>query len=117
GYPDFAPALAGLARADMLQGKPEEAIKQATRAFQALPLPEYSALLGDVYAVSGKAAKAKTYYTLTQAGYDAISKRGTNVDLERAKFLLEHDLDPALALALAEGVYKQRQTIYAADAL
>ncbi len=116
-YPDFGPALAGLARVAMAQGKPEEAIKQASRAFEVLPLPEHSALLADIYGASGDTVKAKTYETLTQAGYDAIAKGGTNVDLERSKFLSEHDLDPALALMLAENVYKQRQTVYAADAL
>jgi tetratricopeptide (TPR) repeat protein len=116
-YPNSAAATAGVARAAAFAKDYPEAEKQALAAFELQPLPEYSALLGDIYMLMDKPAKAELYYTLTEAGYDGIAAAGTNVDLERAKFLAERGRDPALALKLAMAVHAERPTIYSADVL
>ncbi len=116
-FPSFAPALAGLARTDMLLGKPDDARTHAKEAIALLPLPEYPALLGDIEASQGNTGQAAAQFTLVQIGYDAITQRGTNVELERTRFLVDHDLDLPAALERARAVYADRPTIYAADLL
>ncbi len=116
-YPNSAAATAGLAKAAAFAKDYPEAEKQALAAFELQALPEYSALLGDIYMLMDKPAKAELYYTLTEAGYDGIAAAGTNVNLERAKFLAERGRDPAKALTLAKAVHAERPTIYAADVL
>ncbi len=116
-YPDFAPALAGKAKV-ALKNKDTAAAKiHLERALDILPLPEYASLLGDMYAAEGNTQKAAVYFRLVEVGFDRIAQSGTNVDLERAKFLLEHDRNLALAHELALRVYASRPTIYAADVL
>ncbi len=116
-YPDFAPALAGLARIEMARGNTDKARDYAQRIVNVLPLPEYAALLGDIEFVSGNSAKATLLYGAVAKGFDAIAARGTNVELERAKFLAERGLDTQDNLARARAVYANRPTIFAADTL
>lgn len=114
---EYPPALAGKARLLMTQGKTDEALEAAEKAAKALPLPEYYTLLADIAAATGNDSKRDTYLTVVEAGYDGIAKSGTNIDLERAKFLLDHDRDLPHALALAQKSYDERNTIYTADTL
>ncbi len=117
-FPDFAPALAGKARSEIEQHKyTETAIDSVNRAITLLPLPEFAALLGDIYQFEGNTAKANAQYTLVTIGYEEIAKSGVNVSLEQIRFLVEHDLSLASALVSARAVYAERKTIYAADTL
>lgn len=116
-YPDFAPALAGLARIEMARGNADKARDYAQRIVNALPLPEYAALLGDIELASGNNAKATLLYGAVSKGFDAIAARGTNVELERARFLAERGLDTQANVARARAVYADRPTIFAADTL
>jgi tetratricopeptide (TPR) repeat protein len=67
--------------------------------------------------VSGDAAGAKRHYTLVTLGYEALAKDGTNVELEQARFLVEHGLELPTALQSAMKLYEERGTIYVADTL
>ncbi|NOS67731.1 MAG: tetratricopeptide repeat protein [Candidatus Peribacteraceae bacterium] len=116
-YPDSAPALAGLAKIAAFEKDFVTAQRQAETAFTMFGLPEYSALLGDIHSLMGNTEKADLYYALTDAGYEAIAKTGTNVDLERGKFLADHGRNLPLALELGKKVYGVHPTIYAADLL
>jgi tetratricopeptide (TPR) repeat protein len=115
--PHYAPALAGLAKVAMTKVDIAEGKKLAQAAFDVLPLPEYATLLGDIALVEGNAAKAATSFALVRAGYDQIAMGGTDVELERARFLVDHDLDLDTIVAKARAVYDKRPTIYAADTL
>lgn len=116
-YNNYAPAIAGLAKVALAKKDYPKALENAQKAFAILPLPEYAALLGDVYTAMGETDKAASQYTLTKIGYAQIAAAGTDVRLERARFLAEHDMDLEEALALAREVYDERPTIYAADVL
>jgi tetratricopeptide (TPR) repeat protein len=116
-YADYPPALAGKARVAMAMNKPKDALAFAQKAFTLQPLPDYAALVGDIMQVSGDAAGAKRHYTLVTLGYEALAKDGTNVELEQARFLVEHGLELPTALQSAMKLYEERGTIYVADTL
>ncbi len=116
-YPGHAAATAGLAKLELFRGHEEKARELAQSVVDALPLPEYVALLGDIETMAGNADKAAVYYKLVQVGYDRIAAAGTNVELERAKFLAERGLDLKANQERAKAVYADRPTIYAADVL
>ncbi len=118
-YPGYAPALAGLARVEMASGigNADAALVYAERAQESLALPEYAALLGDIHAAKGDAKKAAAQFTLVQLGYQQIAASGTDVELERVKFLLDHALETGSLVTQARAVYADRPTIFTADAL
>jgi tetratricopeptide (TPR) repeat protein len=116
-YPRFAPALAGRARAAMELGHADTAAAFAQQATEVLALPEYPALLGDIKEARGDHAGAQAQYALVSIGYDAIAKSGTDVSLERSRFLADHHLELDQALTDARATYAARPTIFAADVL
>jgi tetratricopeptide (TPR) repeat protein len=116
-YPDFAPAVAGLAKVAMAQDDPAKAKIHAERAMELMPLPEYAALLGDIYLKENNPQKAAVQFTIVKAGYQLIASGGTNVELERITFLVDHDMDLDSIVEQARAVYAERPTIYAADLL
>lgn len=116
-YPGFAPALAGLAKIEMARGNTDKAREYAQKAVDALPLPEYVTLLGDIESAAGNSDKAGAYYTLVEVGYNRIAQSGINVELERARFLNERGRDLKPNLERARAVYADRHTIFAADVL
>jgi tetratricopeptide (TPR) repeat protein len=114
-YPNYAPALAGKAKAAMALGKTDDAKQYATDAFTRLPLPEYSALLGDIAAYGEDAAGAARWYALTDIGYDELAKSGTDVSFEKTKFRVDRGIKIAEILPDAKRLYEERSTIYGAD--
>jgi tetratricopeptide (TPR) repeat protein len=116
-YPEYASAMTGKARVLMAQGKIAEAKEEANKATKLLPLPEYFTLLADIADAEGNLTQQDTYLALVEAGYNSIAAAGTNVDLERARFLLDHDRNLQVALDLAQKSYDERNTIYTADTL
>ncbi len=116
-YPNFPAALVGEAKVAMTHGDAAGAEKLFEHVMDILPLPDYAAQLGDVYAYDKQSAKAAAQFALVQAGYDQIAAGGTNVALERTKFLLDHDLNMDTIVDRARAVYADRPTIYAADTL
>lgn len=115
-YPNYAPALAGKAKAAIALGAQDTALDYAEQAFGAMPLPEYAALLGDVLKAGGKESLAQPKYTLVKLGYQLLAKDGTNVEQEQTRFLIERGIDLPSSLETAKRLFKERQTIYAADA-
>ena len=116
-YPDFPAALAGLAKVSMAQGKTAEAKATMENVLDILPLPEHAAFLGDIWLAEGQSEKANVYFKLVEIGYDQIAASGTNVELERTKFLLEHNRQMESIVEKARAIYADRPTIYAADTL
>jgi tetratricopeptide (TPR) repeat protein len=118
--PDYAPALAGLARVAAAEGDMERAADLLLRATAAVPLPEYVILLGDVYAAGGDQVRAGEQYELVRAMAQLQAAAGVNVDLELALFEADHP-DGAKTtgqlVADARSVVTQRPSIYARDAL
>ncbi len=115
--PDYVYALAGMARVWAAQGRHEEAIAQYRQVLTRLPVPEFAIALGELLEATGDMKGAQEQYELVELMQTLNASAGMNVDLEMALFGSDHSADKAAALAQAEKVYGERQTIYSADVL
>ena len=111
-FPDYHFGLAGKGRARAAVGDWENAVKFYTQAQTKVPNTMTVIALGDVYAKTGNAAKAREQYDLAVF----IEQKLGNLD-QRALALLWADQDIKLdeALAIAEKEYKTRKDVYTAD--
>jgi tetratricopeptide (TPR) repeat protein len=124
-HPDYAYALAGVARVRVAQGRTGEAISAYQEIVKRLPLPEFVIALGELYETAGKPAEAAKQYDLVRAMQRLNAGAGMDVDLELALFDADHPLDklgadgaaPAATVARARATYARRPSIHAADAL
>jgi tetratricopeptide (TPR) repeat protein len=114
--PDYAYALAGLARIEAANGRYEQAIAQYEALVERLPLPEFVIALGELYQLTGQHQAAGQQYELVRAIQQLNASAGMDVDLELALFDANHG-DAAPALEKARAAYERRPTIYAADIL
>ncbi|HEX9376269.1 MAG TPA: tetratricopeptide repeat protein [Actinomycetota bacterium] len=114
--PEYFPPQAGLARLAWARGDTNGAIKQFGDIVARYPSPEYVIALGDLYTVSGEAAKAGEQYDLVRAEERLFQAAGVNVDLELALFDADHG-DPGRAVAEARTEWGRRHSILVADAL
>jgi tetratricopeptide (TPR) repeat protein len=116
-YPGYHRALAGLGQVQAARGRFVEAVEHYRRALAVVPLPEYAAALGDVYAKLGRQDDARRQYDLVEyigslGGLDpAIHNR------ELAYFYAEHDMKLDRALELARAEFAQRRDVYGWDVL
>lgn len=115
--PDYAYALAGLARVAGAQGRYDEAIEFYREIVERLPLPEFVISLGELYEVTGQPAEARNQYDLVRAIQQLNAGAGVDVELELALFDLDHGADPGQLLQKVRSSYERRPTIYAADSL
>jgi tetratricopeptide (TPR) repeat protein len=116
-YPNYYRALAGLAQVRTAQGRYPDAIALYQQALAIIPMPEYAAALGDIYATLERHEEAHKQYALVEyIGYlNSLNKILYNREL--AYFYADHDLKPAEALELARKELEVRQDIYAYDVL
>jgi tetratricopeptide (TPR) repeat protein len=115
--PDYIYALAGMARIWAAQGRHEEAIALYRQVLARIPIPEFAIALGELLEATGDQQRAQEQYEVVELMQTLNAAAGMNVDLEMALFGSDHGTDKAAALAQAESVYAQRQTIYSADVL
>lgn len=116
-YPNYLHAQAGLAQVKWAQGNTGEAIKLYKQSVAGVPLPQYVTTLGDIYASTGDAKSAKGQYDLVSYIYTLFEKNGVNVNMEKASFLADHDLDLADALQKAEAAGQERNDVHTLDTL
>jgi tetratricopeptide (TPR) repeat protein len=116
-YPGYHRASAGLAQVRAAQGRDDEAVDLYKKALAVIPLPEYAAPLGDVYARLGRREDAQAQYALVEyiGGLSARAKALYNREL--AYFYADHDVKLDRALELARKELEVRQDIYAHDLL
>ncbi len=109
--------MAGLARVRAARSDLAGAAEQAERAVKTMPLPEFAALLGDIYAQMGDLARAQQQYELVGAMQRLFAVNGVRTDLDIAAFNADHGihLDDAVAAARAE--YTIRPSVTVADVL
>lgn len=115
-FPDYHLALAAKARARYAAGDNEGAIMFYQRAVKRVPLPEYIAPLGDLYAKLGRAEEAKQQYDQVEF-IEKMGAAGDTYSRQLAMFWADHDIRLDDALAAAEREYAARKDIYTADAL
>lgn len=115
-FPDYHLALAAKARARYAAGDTENAVKFYKQAAERVPLPEYIAPLGNLYAKLGRDEEAKRQYDQVEF----IEKMGTDggtYSRQLALFWADHDLRLDDALAAAEREKAARNDIYTFDVL
>ncbi len=116
-YPNYYRALAGLAQVRAAQRRYDQAIELYKRALGVIPLPDYAAALGDVYARIGRSDEARRQYDLVEyiGRLNAINKVIYNREL--AYFYADHDMKLEQALDLAKKELAVRKDVYAYDVL
>ncbi|HVF98803.1 MAG TPA: tetratricopeptide repeat protein, partial [Chloroflexia bacterium] len=117
GYPGYTHAQAGLAQVRWAQGKTAESIDLYRQAAASVPLPQYIAALGDIYAVTGDKRAATEQYDLVRYIYDLQRKGGVVVDIEQAAFYADHDMQLGEALKLAQMAARGRNDVNTLDTL
>lgn len=116
-FPGYHRAWAGLAQVRAAQGRYPEAIELYRKAIGVIPLPDYAASLGDVYAKIGRPDEARKQYALVEyiGLLNALNKVLYNREL--ALFSLDHDMKLGEALDLARRELEARPDIYTQDVL
>jgi tetratricopeptide (TPR) repeat protein len=116
-YPGYHRALAGLAQVRAAQGRYPEAVELYRKAIGVIPLPDYAASLGDVYARIGRADEVRKQYDLVE--YIGLLNTFNRVlyNRELALFYLDHDRKPVEALDLARKELEVRADLYTHDVL
>ena len=115
--PRYPYALAGLARIEAAQGRYPAAITHYRQAVDAYPLPDFVIALGDTYARSGDARKARETYDLAIAEQKLYQASGVDLDAELALFDADHGRDLPAALTAARRAIAERPSIRSADIL
>jgi tetratricopeptide (TPR) repeat protein len=110
-------ALDALAQAVAAQGHLSRAIALERRAVEAVPLPQYVALLGDLYHATGRIRLAREQYALIGAIEKLLEANGVRTDLEIALFKADHGIDLRGALAQARRARAERPSIDGDDVL
>lgn len=115
--PDYPRAVQGLGKVAFAREQWDKALEHFTRAYTLLPVAEHAIDLGDMYFLRGEELKATQLFALADAAFRESERTGTNIDLEYAMFLLDHDMQPALALEKAKSAYTNQPSIDGADTL
>jgi tetratricopeptide (TPR) repeat protein len=110
-FPEYAPALAGLARAQWWRGRLPAAAELFRLALARTPVPDYAVALGDVYAQMGRSSEAEQSYEQAEMLERAFVTNGGRNQLEIALFNLDHDRQVAAALGQARTGQKLRPSI------
>jgi tetratricopeptide (TPR) repeat protein len=116
-YPNYLHAYAGLGQVNWAQGKTEQAIEYYKKAVASVPLPQYLTALGDLYTISGDTTAAKEQYDTVLYIYQVFEAGGVNVDIEKAGFLVDHDMEIASAVKMAEAATSVRNDVNSLDIL
>ncbi len=116
-HPEYYRALGGLAQVRAAQARYDDAIALYKRALAVIPLPEYAAALGDVYARLGKTDDARKSYQLVEYIGHVNALNRVLYNRELAYFYADHDRQLSRALELARLELTVRKDVYAHDVL
>jgi tetratricopeptide (TPR) repeat protein len=116
-FPGYHPALAGMGKVHAQRGQFEPAIDYFQKAEAAVPLPDYSSALEDLYEAAGKPelARREAEKLLVIEKMDQAAGFPANRNLAMAFADHARNLDQALAMIQEE--MKTRRDIYEWDAL
>jgi tetratricopeptide (TPR) repeat protein len=116
-FPGYVYALDALAQVEAGAGQLGRAIALEQRAAETIPLPQFVALLGDLYRAAGKEMLARRQYALIGAIQRLLVANGVRTDLETALFDVDHGVRLSHALALARLAQAERPSIDGDDVL
>ena len=116
--PGYTHGLAGVASVEAARGHFDAAIERYQLVVGRMPLPEYVAALGDVFAAVGRNDDATSQYEIVSAIAELYRSYGVNVDQMMALFFADHGLNIDDAVRQAEAAYERSpESVYSADAL
>ena len=115
--PQYYQALSALGRVRGAQHQYPEAMELYRQALASVPVPDTVVALGDLLALTGKAAEAEKYYTLVEyiEHVNELNQRAYTRQL--ALFYVDHNRKLEEAVQLAEAEHTRRQDIYTEDTL
>jgi tetratricopeptide (TPR) repeat protein len=113
--PGYYRSLAGVAQVRAARKNYAEAIELYRKALAILPMPDYAAALGDIYAMTGAREQARRQYELVEymGRLSEINKVLYNREL--AYFYADHAIKPEAGMALAMREIESRRDVYAYD--
>ncbi len=116
-FPNYHPAFAGVGLIEASRGHWKAAIASYKSAQASTPLPDYSAVLFDIYTAEGNTQEAlkqrQIIEVIDKAGQAAREKANRNLAL----IFADHDWNLPHALELAKAELEVRGDIYTYDAL
>lgn len=115
--PGYVYALDQMARVEAARGHLDAAVRYARRASDAIPLPQFVGLLGDLLEERGDLAAARRQEATVAAIDRLLAANGVRVDLESAVYRADHRIEPVETVALARKAQADRPSIYGDDAL
>jgi tetratricopeptide (TPR) repeat protein len=115
-FPQYVPALGGLARVDAARGDLRAAIRRYRQVVDRLPLPEYVIGLGESELAAGRGAQARRDLALVQAEQRLLAANGVNTDVDLALFQADHG-SSRMAVVLARRAWSAAPSVRSADAL
>jgi tetratricopeptide (TPR) repeat protein len=110
-------AIDGLAQVEAARGGLRRGIALERRAAEAIPLPQFVGMLGDLLRRAGERGGARRQYSLIGAIDRLLRANGVKVDLESALFDLDHSIRLQEALARARAARTDRPSIEGDDVL
>ncbi len=113
--PEYAPALAGLARLEAGRGEYGAAIVRYRDVVERLPLPEYVITLGEVEEAAGRAEAARGDYALVDVQARLLRSNGVNTDVDLALYEANHG-DSRKAVVLGRRAWRAAPSVRSADA-
>jgi tetratricopeptide (TPR) repeat protein len=116
-FPGYIYALDAMAHVESAKGMLTRAIQLELQATETNPLPQFVAMLGDLYEVTGQDGQAREQRELMDAIQTLLAENGVKTDLETAVYYADHDIRSQEALALAERAHRERPSIQADDGL
>lgn len=115
--PGYVFALEQLARLEAARGNLPAAIVLARRAGDAVPLPQFVALLTDLYERVGNRRAAREHVATVKAIDRILAANGVRTDVEAAVFDADHRIGSATLVARARAARLARPSILGDDAL
>ena len=116
-FPGYHPAYGGLGKLHAQLGHTAEAIDNYTRAQQAVPLPEYTSALEDLYQAAGKPEEARKQAARLEVIERMDRAAGFPANRNLALAYADHGRNLDRALAMVREEMKTRRDVYEYDAL
>jgi len=113
--PGHVAALFGRSRVAYARGDSATALELAATVAQRRPTLEYVVWYGELLESAGRTREARDQYGLARIAVEVQRAAGVTVDLEVALYEADHG-DAMRALAAAEAAYRNRPSVFSADA-
>lgn len=114
-FPDYAHALAGLARLSVERKDWVKAAHFYGLAMDRIPLPEFAIGLGEAYERMGKTSEAKAQFDLVEAIQRIHRANGVSTDIEMALFDADRGRNIDRAIDVARKEWSERKSVRVAD--